>query len=55
MAYFTGVDGTSKGRETKPVRFSAIHDFPNVVSYSPCNQCRVDSKERIPVLLKNGL
>jgi len=55
ITYFARMDWASKGRETKTIRFSAIHDLPNVVSYSPRHQCRVDSKESIPVLLKDEL
>jgi hypothetical protein len=55
ITYFTGMDGASKGRETKPIRFSAIHDLPNIKSDSPSNQCRMDGKERLPVLLKDEL
>ena len=47
--------GTSKGRETEPIRFSAIHDLPNIESDIPSNQRRVDGKESIPVLLKDEL
>ena len=55
MAYFTWMEGAGKGREAKPIRFSAIHDLPNIESYIPSHQCRMDSKERIPVLLKDEL
>jgi len=55
IAYFTGMDGTGKGRETQPIGFSAIHDLPDIESDIPGNQCRVGSKKRIPVFLKDEL
>jgi hypothetical protein len=53
MTYFRRMDGTGKCGETKTIRFSAIHNLPNVVSHIPSNQCLVDSKERIPVFLED--
>jgi len=55
ITYFTWMIGTSKGRETEPIRFSAIHDLPNIESDIPSNQRRMDGKESIPVLLKDEL
>jgi hypothetical protein len=55
MAYFRRMDGTSKCGETETIRFSAIHNLPDVVNHIPGNQCLMASKERIPVLLKDEL
>jgi len=41
---------TSKERETDTNWFSAIHDFPNVVSHIPSNR-----KERTPAFLEDEL
>jgi hypothetical protein len=55
MAYFRRMDGTGKCGETKTIRFTAIHNLPDVVSHIPGNQCRVISQERIPIFLENEL
>ena len=55
LAYFTRMDGANKCGKTEAIRFSAIHNLPNVVSHIPSNQCLVLSKERIPVFLEDAL
>ncbi len=55
MAYFIPMNGTGKCGETEAIRFSAIHNLPDVVSHIPSNQCLVDSKERVPVFLEDEL
>jgi len=51
--YLTRMIGTCKGSKTEAIRFSAIHDFPDIVSHVPGNECFMLSNKALSVFLKD--
>ena len=49
----TRVVWACKGSETKIIRFSTIHDFPDIVSHVPSNECLMSDEEKRPVFLED--